>query len=191
MTEYLDYTGLQEYDANIKDYITAHSGSGGVTGVKGANESTYRTGNVNLTPANLKIGAITATRSTDQATTSSNAKVQLNSPTGGNSTLFATALSSYGIKCLVAGTVLVSGSIYVNQLTSGNGGVALRILKNSTLVGNEVVQAYTTSTLFATATCAPRVLTVAANDVIYLYVRSSTRGTIPANSAYLTVQYIG
>lgn len=42
--------GLEEFSADI---ATIPSGGGAVTGVKGNTESTYRTGDVNLTPANI------------------------------------------------------------------------------------------------------------------------------------------
>lgn len=45
------------YGLKVKNLVNG-GGSGGVTGVKGANESVYRTGNVNLTAAN--IGALPA-----------------------------------------------------------------------------------------------------------------------------------
>lgn len=57
---YLDETGLAYLWGKIKDYIDAHSGGGGggsVSGVKGDAESSYRTGNVNLTPANIGAAA--------------------------------------------------------------------------------------------------------------------------------------
>lgn len=51
--EYLDKAGLTYFWGKIKTYVT---NAVKVTGVKGNSESSYRTGNVNLTPAN--IGAV-------------------------------------------------------------------------------------------------------------------------------------
>ena len=48
--KYLDDTGLGVLWDKIKSYVTD---SVKVTGVKGDKESSYRTGNVNLTPANI------------------------------------------------------------------------------------------------------------------------------------------
>lgn len=212
MSDYLDYTGLQEYDSQIKSYIAAQGGGGGgsVTGVKGDAESTYRTGNVNITPANigtipianggtggttatearknLKYATATATKSSSTTTATTNTKITLNSITSSDSSIFS--ISSGGIKCALAGTVLVSASMYENNIASGNGGFACRIMNGSNLVGAELVAPFTTSSLMATVTAAPRAITVAANDIIYLYHRSTKAGTIPANAAYLTVQYI-
>lgn len=53
MSKYLDYNGLAYFWSKLKTYISSISN---VTGVKGNSESAYRTGNVNLTAAN--IGAI-------------------------------------------------------------------------------------------------------------------------------------
>lgn len=55
--EYLDKSGLTYLWGKIKAYVQAQiQAVGAITGVKGNAESTYRTGNVNLTPAN--IGAV-------------------------------------------------------------------------------------------------------------------------------------
>ena len=56
-TPYLDKTGLSEFWTAIKTYISSHGG-GSVTGVKGDSESSYRTGNVNITKANLGLGNV-------------------------------------------------------------------------------------------------------------------------------------
>lgn len=47
------------YPAGTNVYYTADSLASGVTGVKGKAESAYRTGNVNLTPANIGLGNVT------------------------------------------------------------------------------------------------------------------------------------
>lgn len=49
-TQYLDKTGLSHFWSKIKTYVT---NAVKVTGVKGNAEGSYRTGNVNLTPANI------------------------------------------------------------------------------------------------------------------------------------------
>lgn len=53
MGKYLDNTGLQYFWGKIKEYVAS---AVKVTGVKGNSESSYRTGNVNITPAN--VGAV-------------------------------------------------------------------------------------------------------------------------------------
>ena len=55
---YLDKTGLSEFWTAIKDYVSSHGGGGSVTGVKGDSEGTYRTGNVNITKANIGLGNV-------------------------------------------------------------------------------------------------------------------------------------
>ena len=62
--KYLDDNGLEHLWDKIKSYVESHGGgsSSFVTGVKGNAESTYRQGNVNLTPSN--IGAIPSTYGT-------------------------------------------------------------------------------------------------------------------------------
>ena len=63
---YLDKTGLGYFWGKIKTYVT---NAIKVTGVKGNAESSYRTGNVNLTPAN--IGAVPTTRKVNNKALSS------------------------------------------------------------------------------------------------------------------------
>lgn len=54
MAKYLDETGLSHFWDKIKDYVDGVISSvGAITGVKGDAETTYRTGNVNLTCANI------------------------------------------------------------------------------------------------------------------------------------------
>ena len=55
---YLDKIGLSEFWTAIKDYVSSHGGGGSVTGVKGDSESTYRTGDVNITKANIGLGNV-------------------------------------------------------------------------------------------------------------------------------------
>lgn len=51
------------------DYIAENGGGGGggdVTGVKGSAESTYRKGNVNISPANIGLGNVDNTSDSDK-----------------------------------------------------------------------------------------------------------------------------
>lgn len=64
MGKYLDSDGLGYFWGKVKAYVQQQiQAIGAITGVKGDAESTYRTGNVNLTPANL--GVIDFTGATD------------------------------------------------------------------------------------------------------------------------------
>lgn len=122
------------------------------------------------------------------STTTSLAKVTLGSTiVRSDSNLFAK--SSNGIQCKKAGTVLVSGEVYCQNLGTTNN-LAVDIYKG-TASQFEVVQSCG-MTGFATAAITPRALTVAANDVISLYVKSTTAATsgIPVGGACLTVTYM-
>lgn len=52
---------------NGVDYSTPTSSSSGVAGVKGSAESGYRTGNVNITPANIGLGNVNNTADKDKS----------------------------------------------------------------------------------------------------------------------------
>lgn len=53
--KYADSTGLTEFWSKVKSYV---NNAVKVTGVKGDSESSYRTGNVNITKANLGLGNV-------------------------------------------------------------------------------------------------------------------------------------
>ena len=57
-TKYLDSAGLSYFWGKIKAYVT---NAVKVTGVKGNSESSYRTGNVNITAANVGLGNVNNT----------------------------------------------------------------------------------------------------------------------------------
>ena len=103
------------------------------------------------------------------------------------SSLFAK--SSNGIQCNKAGTVLVSGQVYCQSMGSSNN-LAVDIYQNSSSIC-EAVSSCGSGGL-CTVSIPPRAITVAANDVIYLYVKSTNAVTngIPVGGAALTVQYI-
>lgn len=59
MAKFLDGDGLGYFWGKVKAYVQQQiQAVGALTGVKGDAESTYRTGNVNLTPANLGLGNV-------------------------------------------------------------------------------------------------------------------------------------
>ena len=59
MGKYLDNDGLGYFWGKVKAYVQQQiQAIGAITGVKGDAESAYRTGNVNLTPANIGVGAV-------------------------------------------------------------------------------------------------------------------------------------
>lgn len=64
---YLDKAGLTYFWGKIKEYVT---NAVKVTGVKGNSESSYRTGNVNITAAN--VGAVPTSRTVNGKALSSN-----------------------------------------------------------------------------------------------------------------------
>ena len=70
MAKFLDETGLAYFWDKIKAYVTTQVGA--VTGVKGNSESTYRTGNVNITAEN--IGALTGSDVVNELTSTATDK---------------------------------------------------------------------------------------------------------------------
>ena len=132
--------------------------------------------------------AATLTNSAAGSTTSTLAKVTLGaSIVQSDGSLFSK--SSNGIKCSAAGTVLVSGQVYCQSMGSSNN-LAVDIYQNSASIC-EAVSSCGSGGL-CTVSIPPRAVTVAANDVIYLYVKSTNAVTngIPVGGAALTVQYI-
>jgi hypothetical protein len=209
MGKYLDYNGVKYLWQQLKNrllpaggtsgqvlakssntnydvgWITPSGGGGAVTGVKGNMESSYRTGNVNLTGLNLGLGAATAIKTSSSSTPTSNTKAALNSITSTSSNLFA--LSKNGIQCKRAGYVIITGGWYAHNISSGGG--AILIYKNTSSQG-EFVQSVANGVGVAAPVFPPRVISVAADDVIYLYWRSTNSGTCDANRVWLTVQYV-
>lgn len=92
--------------------------------------------------------------------------------------------SNGGIKCPVAGTVRISGGVYIQGM-AGNGSAGVYIYKGSSEIASNY--AYLNQTSHAET-----VINVAAGDVIYLKARSATVATcVPNNVAtQLNVQYI-
>lgn len=140
----------------------------------------------------LKVGAATVSLTADAATKTSNTKVALSGIVRTDSSLFAQ--SSNGIKCLVAGTVKISAQLSING-NSYNGGAALVITKNAAPSTSgatiaETIGNVSTASSTASVSFAPKCVTVAANDIIYMYARTTTATTALAKSTYLTVEYI-
>ena len=151
----------------------------------------YARGGTNATSAagirtNIHHGAATAIKTTATDTPTSNTKVALNSVNSSNTSLISSSVSSNGLKCLVAGKVIVSGGWYGNNVASGVG--AVLIYQNSTKLG-EFVDA-SGGVGVVNPVFPPRVVTVAANDVFYMYWRSTDSAKVAANQAWLTVQYV-
>ena len=139
----------------------------------------------------LRGSAATLTNNSTQNLTTSYASVTLGSSSvssNENLTKYGTA----GIKCAKAGTVLVSATLYCSGVVYTNN-VAAQIRKGSSTSVAEVAVGGTAGTNnVTTANITPRAITVAANDVFYLYAKASTAVTsgIVADGATLTVQYI-
>ena len=131
--------------------------------------------------------AATLTNSATASTTSTLAAVTLGASIVSTSNMLTK--SSNGIKCSAAGTVLVSGQVYCQSMGSSNN-LAVDIYQNSASIC-EAVSSCGSGGL-CTVSIPPRAITVAANDVIYLYVKSTNAVTngIPVGGATLTVQYI-
>lgn len=104
------------------------------------------------------------------------------------------SISSGGIKCSKAGYVLVSGQAQFTGMDDHQV-CNVQIRKNSTTVAHSASRS---AGSVAEVVVAPRLIQVAANDVIYLYVAntSNPNGTVAGTTAadklknYLTVQYV-
>ena len=93
--------------------------------------------------------------------------------------------SDGGIKCPYAGTILVSGSIYIAQSAMNDGGCYIK--KGSTEISSMYNYATRGGTPAATA-----IINVAAGDVIYLAGRGASSGSFATNNSgtHLDIMYI-
>ena len=94
----------------------------GVTGIKGDNESSYRTGNVNLTKANIGLGNVDNTADADKSvasavTLTSTLPVSLG---GTNSTSITGAANTLQVPTLGHGTEITSGTNLDSLMTVGS-----------------------------------------------------------------------
>lgn len=100
------------------------------------------------------------------------------------------SVSSGGIKCAKAGTVLVSGQAYFNDVNDTNV-CNLALYKNS---GQWTYTSHRASGQRAMLYVSPILVNVAAGDILYLYASNTTTaaGSIPntASATYMTVQYV-
>lgn len=106
-----------------------------------------------------------------------------------DSTLFS--ISDGGVKVSVAGNYMISGSAYIGLTTVANTAIGRNasIYKNATEIVNSGDYSYNTGTNGTVAT-GVKIVTLAANDILYLKVRSAnTAGTAYPNhsSTYLTI----
>lgn len=165
-------------NANVDNYVRLDVMNDGTQGAYVSAPAAWRKA--------LHVGAATISLASNAATKTSNTKVSLAGIVTSDSSLFS--LSSGGIKCLVAGTVKISAQLSING-NSYNGGAALLIYKGSTAVV-ETIGNVSTASSTASVSFAPKCVTVAANDIIYMYARTTMATTALANSTYLTVEYI-
>lgn len=144
-------------------------------------DSVYRTQIFEAYPTTAKT---ISTASTGEKVTLAGIKTNI----GGGDLL---ELSSGGIRCNRDGYVMASGSVYLNNLTTGDT-TAMMILKNEETVS------YTYEKKDATVAyhnLSPVTIKVTAGDIIFLFVRNNTaaRGTTSttASTSRLLVQYVG
>lgn len=102
-------------------------------------------------------------------------------------------LSQYdgGIKCNADGYILVTGTAYATELTTGNM-LCANIYKGTTALG-QTAEA-TGSRTYTACQTVTRLISVSAGDVIYLYAHNpnSATGSLSANARnQLTVMYVG
>ena len=95
-------------------------------------------------------------------------------------------ISDGGLKCVRAGVVMVSGSVYYTMTAARNVGVY--IFKGA----NEITSAYDYYGVSGAVSCAPIIIPVEAGEILYLYERASASSTVDkANAAtHLDVIYL-
>lgn len=143
-----------------------------------------------ITSAPIQIHAMSVGNDTDLSLTNTMSKIPLNYAYG-NSGEELLSQSNGGIKCHSAGVIMVFGALHTNELTAGDT-TQVAVYRNSEATASSYAQSG--SKTFITNQITPKVLSVKAEDVIYLYGRNYTaaRGSCPgANSTLLTVMYIG
>ena len=67
---------------NGENFSADNTNANGVTGVKGNAEGSYRTGNVNVTPANIGLGNVPNVSTNDQSPTFTQASTRANISSG-------------------------------------------------------------------------------------------------------------
>lgn len=170
-------TNVQTFTANASSNKTAN-----ITVPTKTSDLTNDSGFITSIPTP---SARTATNTSAYSLTASAAKVTLANKVycGTN-----TSISSGGIKCAVAGTVEVSCTARFYPVNDGDL-CRLDIYKGSS---SQYFSAGRAGGNTENISISPVLLDVAAGDVIYLYAQNGTaaRGSISANSAFLTVKYI-
>ena len=122
MAKYLDETGLSHFWDKIKDYVDGVISSvGAITGVKGNAETTYRTGNVNLTCANIGAAEDDHEHSASDITSGTLADARL--PTKGSAGTAGTSSATSGATLAVPyittdayGLVTAKGRILIRSI---------------------------------------------------------------------------
>ncbi|MBR2587520.1 hypothetical protein IKE71_04095 [Candidatus Saccharibacteria bacterium] len=170
-------TNVQTFTANAASNKTAN-----ITVPTKTSDLTNDSGFITSVPTP---SARTATNTSAYTLTNSAAKVTLANKAycGSN-----TSISSGGIKCAVAGTVEVSCTARFYPVNDADL-CRLDIYKGSS---SQYFSAGRAGGNTENISISPVLLDVAAGDVIYLYAQNGTaaRGSISANSAFLTVKYI-
>ena len=96
-------------------------------------------------------------------------------------------ISNGGVKCNKAGTVLITGSVYINT-TSVETVTGCYLKKGSTEIQSQFILQYASGAISS----GMKIITVAAGDIIYLNARSYTATTFNANvdSTNLCITYL-
>ena len=99
-----------------------------------------------------------------------------------------------GIKCLKAGHVMVSGQLFFDSTNDHNVCMA-KITKGSTIIVEAKERAAgSAGDSDTTLTLGPKIISVAANDIIHIYAKNASSGTgyvgTDNSKDFLTVQYV-
>ena len=102
------------------------------------------------------------------------------------------SISNGGVKVSVAGNYMISGSVFITLTTSAGAYIArgIYINQNTTEIMSALEYSYDSNSTGAAISVAPKILTLAANDIIYLNARTrATSGTATPNhtATYLTI----
>ncbi len=102
------------------------------------------------------------------------------------------SISDGGVKVAVAGNYMISGSVYITLTTAASTSIArgVYIFNGAAEINNALEYSYNSNNIAASIACGMKIVTLAANDILYLKARTmGTGGTAypNKNGTYLTI----